>query len=219
MDFNKLLNDFLVKLRIRNGEEEIKGIAFLKEGHGYIPRKIRVNSNGKITHFVLLPETDVYASCQWTRNTASVCRTMSKTDKLMHIWKAVCDRETQVYSYDYGDDWRFPAETINLHSGDCEDGTILFITACKDAGLSENEVFNACGMTNFGYHSYPIAWLSTDDAKAMGFEKAGWYIFETTINQVSKPKPLIGSIYHVDTLQNWINVGKINEGYGAEFNG
>lgn len=223
MCLNDTFTRILELLRLRNKQVvvEPKSLDFLNIGQGYVPRKLRVEESGKIDTFIIEPETDIYASCQWTRNIGSICKGLGKTDKLMQIWKGVCNRQTKLYSSDYGDDWRFPAETINLHSGDCEDSTILFITACKDAGLSEIEVFNACGNTGFGYHSYPIVWLDENDLNWFGIkEKAGWYIFESTLNDCpSRPLALVGSVYHVDTLQNWMNVGTIDESHKGEFNG
>ena len=222
MNLNATFIRILEILRLKKPiEPEIKQLDFLDEGNGYVPKKLRVMPDGKIATFTIYPGTDMYASCSWTKNIGGICKGLSKTDKLLQIWKSIVDRETKIYSYDYGDDWRFPAETVNLHSGDCDDSTILFITACKDAGISETEVFNACGNSAFGYHSYPIAWLNERDLLEIGIDgKAGWYIFESTLDFFpGKPMALIGSAYKVDTLQNWTHVGTIDGNKRTEFNG
>ncbi len=83
----------------------------------------------------------------------------------------------------------------------CEDGTILFVTLSRIAGVPADKVFNALGnvytktgKVAFG-HSWPIAQMS--DGK--------WYIFESTLDFVpSKPMPFIGSLYSAEWgVHNW----------------
>jgi len=89
--------------------------------------------------------------------------------------------------------------------------------------VSAAEVFNAVGNTNFGYHSYPIVWLSVEDTihtPVEGFG-AGWYIFETTIDfNPATPKKLNGSKYWCEGgLQNWLYSGVVRKNDSSQFNG
>jgi len=132
---------------------------------------------------------------------------LSHDKKLMKIWAYVIKRVK--YQYDFLEDWRYAIITNNYRKGDCEDGTILFITLCRAAGIPANKVFNACGWYytssgRFG-HSFPIAQMS--DGK--------WYVFESTLDFVpSKPKLFKGSNYSADWgVHNWMFDGKIKPEY------
>jgi len=94
-----------------------------------------------------------------------------------------------------GENWRIPTETFYSEIGDCEDTTILWVTACKILGLSPERVFNATGYYKDIGHSFGIA----------KFDDGYWYVIETT----SKLNPirLKDSDYRIkgslNGLTNW----------------
>lgn len=64
------------------------------------------------------------------------------------------------YKYDnsvYGtsDYWQLPTETLNLHTGDCEDFAILLCTFFRAAGIPPDQVYVAIGVNDQGkWHAY-----------------------------------------------------------------
>ena len=153
----------------------------------------------------------------WVRS--NNIRSLSKNEKLMKIWDYVI--KALVYKLDSQvDNWQFPAQTLHRGKGDCEDGTILFISTCKVAGIRPDEVFNAVGMTEgFGLHSYPI--IKFDKDEKLGTDGISWYICETTLDKTPlKPKKLLGSIYHTESygLANWKFYGRIKADFVSLFN-
>ena len=107
-------------------------------------------------------------------------------------------------------------------SHQCEDGTIIFVDSCRALGIPANEIFNSVGPTNFGYHSYPVVWLSQDDVKGTKLEGKGdaWYIFETTLDyHPDAPLKLQGSKYWVDNMANWKYAGQVKKEFKVIFNG
>ena len=146
---------------------------------------------------------------------------LTKYQKLAAIWAYVINALT--YVSDYGDNWQTSNVTVVRKKGDCEDGSILFVDCARAVGIEANQVFNAVGNTNFGYHSYPIVFLSADDVKGTPVESsgAGFYIYESTLDVVpAAPKPLNGSVYWADGgLQNWAYAGAIKKSSASLFNG
>ena len=134
-------------------------------------------------------------------------KTLPLDQRFVAIWKFTID--ALVYSYDKPENWQFPIVTLLRRKGDCEDGTILFVTLCMLADIPADCVFNALGWfkdssgNKFG-HSYPIGKMS--DGK--------WYIFETTIDfYPSKPLLFKGSNYDASWgCQNWAYFGAIKDG-------
>jgi hypothetical protein len=94
-----------------------------------------------------------------------------------------------------GENWRMPTETFYSGIGDCEDTTILWLTACKILELSPERVFNATGYFKDGGHSFGIAKFDDDE----------WYVIETTSK--SNPIKLKDSNYRIsgslNGLTNW----------------
>jgi len=147
-------------------------------------------------------------------------RKLPKYQKLMKIWEYVI--RCIEYKYDKSDNWQFHPCTIMRKYGDCEDGTILFVDACRAAGIPADQVFNTVGSTSFGYHSYPVVFLSSEDLAAVPDSKGqGFYIFETTLDTVqTAPKKLNGSQYWAEGgLQNWLYFGGIKASSASLFNG
>jgi transglutaminase-like putative cysteine protease len=146
---------------------------------------------------------DIYAESRTLASIVSKWKTLPLNQKLMKIWGFVIDALT--YRYDVNENWQFPIVTYYMKLGDCEDGTILFVTLCHLAGIKADKVFNACGWftqgTNKYGHSFPIAQM--EDGK--------WYIFETTIdNHPSVPMLFYGSNYDASWgVCNWTYYGKI----------
>jgi len=158
---------------------------------------------GKIT---LSDPRDIYAESITLTDIVKKWKNLPLNQRLQYIWYYVIDALT--YAYDVNEDWQFSQVTINRQKGDCEDGTILFITLCKTAGIKSDSVFNACGWYTEGNnkygHSFPIAKM----------EDGQWYIFESTLDfKPTNPKLFKGSNYDASWgLCNWKYYGKINGG-------
>ena len=105
-----------------------------------------------------------------------------------------------------GENWRIAPETYYGGVSDCEDSTILWLTACNICGIPADRVFNATGYYKHGTqsigHSFGVAKM-TDGA---------WKVIETT----RKLNPIImkGSKYSMplnstlNGLSNWVMSGK-----------
>ena len=149
-------------------------------------------------------------------------RILPTYESLIEIWKYVVG--ISKYESDVGDNWQPHPITIVRGKGDCDDTTILFVDACRMIGIPADKVFNAVGPTSFGYHSYPIVYLTREEIEGTPSEKngEGWYIFETTLHSLSKtprPRKLVGSPYWVNSTANWEYQGKIYSKSKAQFNG
>jgi transglutaminase-like putative cysteine protease len=123
---------------------------------------------------IQLDPKDIYMETPTIRAIAKQWRDLPLNQKLENIWKFVI--YSLVYQYDKAENWQPPIVTVIKKTGDCEDGTILFVTLCRRAHVPADSVFNACGWYKTGGqqygHSFPIA--KREDGK--------WYIFETTID-------------------------------------
>lgn len=209
------LNEEIKVLKLKNKLFEEKGPVpiFLNESKNIYAGSFQfVKSDGKIVNYTLTDFREFYSVHYFSVEFAKKLEGKTKIEKLKAIWDFVIKAGT--YERDYVDAWYLPIQTIVKKSFDCEDGTILFLSLSRACGLSSHEVFNAIGPTSFGYHSYPIVYLTKED----GF-KDGWYIFETTLDFVPQnPKPLIGSEYWIDDIQNWHYAGTIKKEYKEQFN-
>ncbi len=202
-DENKLLKKQLEEYKIWEDEEMyIKAPSWLDTS--IFPYKPFVSiEEGK---FHLDDPRDIYTSSRTLAKIARKWRKIPYDQRLMTIWYFVID--ALKYAYDVYEDWQFPQVTYYRKYGDCEDGTILFVTLCRLAGIHCDKVFNACGYyksgsTKYG-HSFPIAQMS--DGK--------WYIFETTLDWHPRSPILFkGSNYDASWgLCNWAYYGKIKNG-------
>jgi transglutaminase-like putative cysteine protease len=132
----------------------------------------------------LLDPCEIYASNNVLKGICQVnLQNKSLDEKLIWIWYFVIDALT--YMYDVNEDWQFPIVTYYKKKGDCEDGTILFVEICKQAGIKADSVFNCCGWFTQGTqkfgHSFPIAKMQ--DGK--------FYVFETTIDYHPRTDQLV----------------------------
>lgn len=210
------------------GEIEVPTPQYLDESKKcYMPYRqvVEKASNGSysINGFIINDPREMYITSNFQKKLVveKGWKKLSKYEKLMAVWKWTSNRNTRVYIYDNGDNWQFAIETIYRKGGDCEDSTILFITTCRLLGIQANEIFNAVGPTSFGYHSYPIVYLTSNDIKGTNLSEAGWYIFESTLNGTPiKPKPLKHSGYYIDNggIQNWQFAGRVKPQFAEEFN-
>ena len=172
----------------------------------YWPKR-EIDTKSGSTELVEFSPRDLYVPCptlvefvqkkKWHK--------LEHDEKLLKIWEFVV--RSVVYQYDKLEDWRHPIITYNYRKGDCEDGTILFVTLCRIAGVPANKVFNACGYFyssrgKFG-HSFPIAQMS--DGK--------WYVFETTLDVVTSwPVLFKGSSYDASWgVHNWMFDGMLKK--------
>lgn len=67
-------------------------------------------------------------------------------------WMAIKDwiASNIEYSYDNGDHWKLPRETIQSGYGDCEDYSILMVSMLRAAGWSVNEAYVVIGKPKSG---------------------------------------------------------------------
>jgi len=164
----KELEELRTKLQETGEYIEMKKPPWLVEGSYYGPRREVLRKDGKI-EWISIPVDDLYYPTPSVRKIARRWKNLARDKKLMKIWDFVIKKIK--YAYDYIENWAFAVETLQRGRGDCEDGTILFLTLCRASGIGD--VFNVCGMVNNKYgHSYPIAKMS--DRR--------WYIFETTLD-------------------------------------
>jgi hypothetical protein len=185
----------------------------------YLP-PIRVPDD--VNHVVSINPTQIYSQSLYLQSRFSEYLTSRGTDyakdfkqlsrynKLMYAWQFVIDSIT----YDYKETqniglyaWQTHIPTLALGIGDCDEGAILFIDTCRMIGILADATFNCVGDCAFGYHSYPIAWLSTSDIAGTPVESKGpgWYIFETTLDfYPAMPDKLQGNpTYWMDNMANW----------------
>ena len=166
--------------------------------------------------------TGIYTEGDWLYREvdgASV-RKLELYEKLRSIWEYVILNFK--YKSDVGDNWQPHTITLMRGMSDCEDTSVVFMDACRMVGVPADIIFNAVGPTSFGYHSYPIVYLTEGDIEDTPIENngEGWYIFESTLRSLpSKPRKLKGSPYWVDSTANWKYQGKIYSNQKAQFNG
>lgn len=126
-------------------------------------------------------------------------RELPLNQKFMEIWKHVTNHLN--YRYDQLESWEYPTTTHYRRYGDCEDGTIYFVTLCRLANVPADRVFNAVGKMSSIGHSWPIVKMEDDK----------WYIMESTLNYTTHPKPFKGSDYKaVWGVYNWKFSGGID---------
>jgi len=138
------------------------------------------------------------AMYEFFNNSIRDCKTFDeKAIKLRDIVVDIVD-----YKLDVGPDgkqsenWRTPLETYYSGIGDCDDSTILWVTACNMCGLPKDRYFNATGIYNkLGKdvgHSFGIA----------RFDDGTWRVIETTSKATIKK--LVGSDYHIKGILSGI---------------
>lgn len=222
-DENTVLNNKLsfLNLELKNKDVRIRFLESMIYGDdskppkwldqsrkSYQPRREILRRNGKLDIVVYSPK-DLYVPTPTLVDLVykNKWHELEHDEKLMKIWAFVIRRLK--YQYDRFEDWRHPVISYNYRKGDCEDGTILFVTLCRIAGVPADSVFNACGWFHtdkgkFG-HSFPIAKM----------ENGKWYVFETTIDVVL-PSPVLfkGSRYNAEWgVHNWKFDGRIKKEY------
>jgi transglutaminase-like putative cysteine protease len=97
------------------------------------------------------------------------------------IWKYVA--ENVEYAEDKAsqglpDFWLFPAETITLKKGDCEDTSFLVATLMIASGISEQCVRVVLGTVTMKNNTYGHCWVAYQD------ESGTWCLVESTLSQV-----------------------------------
>ena len=139
-----------------------------------------------LSYWVQIGTKDIYASSPALEKLVEQknWRGMPLNQKLLSIWGHVINHIK--YRYDQSESWEYPTTTHYRKYGDCEDGTIYFVTLCMLAGVPANKVFNAVGMMGSIGHSWPIVKMEDDK----------WYIMETTLDFIpDHPKPFKDSAY------------------------
>ncbi len=204
----------------QDAEYDVKKPVFISEKPPYLPAIAVPDSKDSVQVF---DATAIYLPTDRDKKETAALKALPKAERLKAIWQSIITPASLVYVADDRDHWQTPYSTRFRRKGDCEDGTVWFIAKCRAAGISPLEVFNAVGPSKFGYHSYPIVWLSSEDADVLGAkgEGDGWYIFESTLDALpSKPLKLDGAPYWIDNgLANWLFAGQILPAFMDEFNG
>lgn len=153
-------------------------------------------------NLIMINPCDIYATSITLELIAKEGRwaDLGQDAKLDAIWRYVINALT--YAYDQSENWQFPVVTVRRRQGDCEDGSILFITLCKLAKVPADRAFNCVGYWNGYYHSFPIA------QKEDGF----WYVFESTLDFYPSSGAMLfkGSNYEASGgVSNWQFAGGI----------
>lgn len=187
----------------------------------FIPVLQYIHQDGKPDSVMCPDFREVYVFFEFQKAFARQWRQLSKVEKLKKIWAFVI--QTMTYEGDWGDDWSPSIYPYLRKRGDCNQGTELFLATARACGIRADECYNAIGPSPFGYHSYPIVFLGSDDAQVWFNDKTrtGWYIFETTIDSVpAEPALLTATDYHIDEggIQNWQMGGQIKPAYFKSFN-
>lgn len=193
---------------LKDSDSETKKPIFLNNEMPYVPKtKIVTQTEEKE---ISLQPTEIYTANSAVKNIVSTnnWKELYSKDKqkcAYDIWEYVIKAIT--YEYDKREDWRFSGITLAYAKGDCEDGTILFVDLCKEAGFKSNEIFNACGWVETPQgsfsHSYPILNYGS-----------GWFIYETTLDTLpNEPMRFLGSKYGGEWgLSNWKFAGRLTNG-------
>jgi len=177
---------------------------WLNRGVAYTPRTLVFTTSLGFKYYNVNYK-DFYVPYPSLLKVAKSFKGLDHDIKLYKIWEYTVNLLR--YVNDKKEDWRAPNLTNIIKYGDCEDGTILFITLAGMCGIPSDSVFNACGYfyksngEKFG-HSYPIV------KRADGL----WYIFETTLSSISgkRPKLFKGSNYDASWgVHNWAYEGHI----------
>jgi len=206
MDKNKEYADLIVQLMEQ--QKPVPYPDFLVSNIPYLPKVLIADKDEDV--LITLNPKDIYTSSSKIKavvadNHWKELYLKDKKDCAYLIWNYVI--KNVEYELDKGEDWRYSTTTIYKQTGDCEDGTTLFLDLCHEAGFRSDEVFNAVGYIVIGAkkycHSFPI--LNYGD---------GWVVYESTLNTLpSKPMVLIGSSYSCDYgLANWEHYGFIKGG-------
>lgn len=193
-----------------NGDDELPAPAFLDQARPPY-RPVRTDYQKRVTTYNPLC---YYNPCWHLKKLVKdkKWRALPHEDKILKIWEYVAIHLE--YAWDKQpdgtlvEDWQTSCESDIMGQADCEDSTILFVTLAREAGVPSNCIFNACGLTEFGYHSFPIVKMSSGK----------WVICEATLNWLpsSGPMLLAGSEYSCDMgLQNWRFTGHVKSDSGV----
>jgi hypothetical protein len=144
------------------------------------------------------------------RDAVKNCKTFD--EKVVKLRDVIKNRVT--YKHDVnksgtstGENWRLPTDTFYGKIGDCEDTTILWVTACHICGIPADRVFNGTG-----HYKHPTGWIGHSFGLAK-FDDGNWRVRETT----SKRQPLLfknNKEYKITAnnilngLSNWAMSGK-----------
>jgi len=154
------------------------------------------------SYWVQIDPIDIYAPSPSLEKlvTDKKWRGLPLNQRVVSIWRHVIDHIK--YRYDQSESWEYPTTTHYRKYGDCEDGTIYFLTLCRLAKVPGDRVFNAVGKMGSVGHSWPIVQMEDDK----------WYIMETTLDHMpEQPMLFDGSKYHANYgVYNWKFKGGID---------
>lgn len=104
-----------------------------------------------------------------------------------NIWKHTAENVEYILdkaAMGMPDFWQFPAETLTLQKGDCEDTSFLLASLLLASGISEQCVRVVLGKVTSGGGSYGHAWVVYRN------EEGKWCLLESTLNEVPPKLPL-----------------------------
>jgi len=128
------------------------------------------------------------------------------------------------YKSDQGEFWLFPEEMLHKKQGDCEDGTNLIVSICRNWGIPADRIKVACGFvenptdkSQVG-HSYPIYQRMSDNA----WVALDWCYFANTKTMPERLKVKDDKRYKTiwftyNNIYSWIQssteiTGRVNHG-------
>jgi len=168
---NKELKEDNEKMKLELEPDTSKSPSWLDPDKAEYNPQVLVFEKGK-SYWVSIDYKDIYAPSPSLEKLVEQKKLLSMplNKKFNTIWTHVIHHLR--YRYDQSDSWEYPTTTHYRKYGDCEDGTVYFLTLCRLAKIPADRVFNALGKMGDIGHSFPIVKMEDDK----------WYIMETTLN-------------------------------------
>ncbi len=107
-------------------------------------------------------------------------------ERAWKIWKYVAENVEYVSdkkAFGIPDFWLFPAETLTLRRGDCEDSSFLLATLMLASGISEHCLRVVIGKVVTKNSAYGHCWVAYQN------ESGVWCLLESTLNSVPQRLP------------------------------
>lgn len=107
-------------------------------------------------------------------------------ERAWKVWKYVAENIEYVSdkkAFGMPDFWLFPAETLTLRRGDCEDSSFLLATLMIASGISEHCVRVVIGRVFTRNTAYGHCWVVYQN------ESGTWCLLESTLNSIPQRLP------------------------------
>jgi len=139
----------------------------------YIPTDIR--------EWIASPESEVIKSSLREIDLPTARNAGSFDLRAWKIWKHVAENVQYVADEDssgVSDFWLYPAETLTLRKGDCEDTSFLLASLLLASGISEHCIRVVLGKVLGSQGEYGHAWVVYQS------EEGKWCLMESTLNSI-----------------------------------